>query len=182
MKKFLVVLAVAVSSVGFGQNKQITSKQIHKADSIVKSNIDFKLVEAELVVLINNYRSSKNLNVLLYDTNLCSAAKFQVTYNISLNKLTHDNTPSGYKNVIDRVEKFTGIRPNTAGEILAQTNPLFSVAYNRTIAEELFQQWKDSPGHNAVMLSNRMITIGLYVNRKDSNSGAIYGGVVVNSL
>jgi uncharacterized protein YkwD len=181
MKKLLLAASLLVSSLAFSQPKQLTSAQIERAASIVKSNIDFKAIESELIVLINAYRLSLNLDTLIFDSNVQKAAKFQVDYNISINKLTHDNLGSMY-GVLDRVEKFTLVRPSTAGEVLANMSPLFSSGYDQTIAEFIFTMWKNSPGHNKILVSPKMKTIGVSVSRKDNKSGAIFAGAVLNSL
>jgi uncharacterized protein YkwD len=180
MRKLFLAASLLVSSLAFSQVK-LTSAQIHRADSIVKSNIDFASIELELIVLINEYRKSLNLDTLKYDSKVHNAAKCQVDYNISINKLTHDNIGE-LNGILERVEKFTGIRPSTAGEVLATTTPLSSEAFNRTIAEHLFILWKDSPSHNAIIISPKMKSIGVSVNRKTNTSGAIYAGAVLNSL
>jgi uncharacterized protein YkwD len=181
MRKLLLATSLLISGLSFSQTKQLTAEQLRRADSIVKSNINFKAIELELIVLINAYRLSLNLDTLVYDVNVQKAAKFQVDYNISINKLTHSNQ-SALVSVLDRVEKFTNIRPNTAGEVLANMSPLFSSGANQTISEFIFEMWKASPGHNAILISNRMKSIGVSVNRKDNKSGAIFAAAVLNSL
>ena len=178
MKKLLFAASLLVSSLAFSQPKQLTSAQIERAASIVKSNIDFKAIESELIVLINAYRLSLNLDTLIFDSNVQKAAKFQVDYNISINKLTHDNLGSMHS-VSDRVEKFTSNRPNKGGEVLANMSPLFSSGYDQTIAEFIFTMWKTSPGHNAILISPNTKLIGVYVSRKDNKSGAIFAGAVI---
>jgi uncharacterized protein YkwD len=178
MKKLLFAASLLVSSLAFSQPKQLTPAQLKRADSIVKSNIDFKAIESELIVLINAYRLSLNLDTLIFDSNVQKSAKFQVDYNISINKLTHDNLGSMHS-VLDRVEKFTGNRPNKGGEVLANMSPLFSSGYDQTIAEFVFAMWKKSPGHNAILISSNTKLIGVYVSRKDNKSGAIFAGAVI---
>jgi uncharacterized protein YkwD len=180
MKKLFLAASLLVSSLAFGQVK-LTSNQLHRADSIVKSNIDFKSIEAELITLINAYRSSLNLDTLKYDSKVHNAAKCQVDYNISINKLTHDNIGE-LNGILERVEKFTGIRPSTAGEVLANMSPLCSSAFDQTIAEYIFEMWRKSPGHNAILISPKMKSIGVSINRKDNKSAAIFAGAVLNSL
>lgn len=181
MKKLVFAASLLVSSLTFSQTKQLTSTQIKKADSIVKSNINFKLIESELIVLINAYRLSLNLDTLIYDSNIQKAAEYQVNYNISINKLTHSNIGS-MNDLLTRVEQFTSIRPSTAGEVLANMAPLFSSAYNQTIAQFIIDMWKKSPGHNSILISPRMKSIGVSVNRKDRNSATIFACAVLNSL
>jgi uncharacterized protein YkwD len=178
MKKLLLAASLLVSALAFSQPKQLTSAQIKRADSIVKSNIDFKAIESELIVLINAYRLSLNLDTLLFDSNVQKAARFQVDYNISINKLTHDNLGS-MSGVLDRVEKFTDKRPNKGGEVLANMSPLFSSGYNQTIAEFIFAMWKKSPGHNTILISSSTKLIGVSVGRANNKSGAIYAGAVI---
>jgi uncharacterized protein YkwD len=180
MKKLFLIFSVAVCSFSFGQAR-ITSDQIRKADSIIKSDINFTAIEAELIVLINAYRLSLNLDTLLHDPLIQATAKFQVDYCISINTLTHDNVGK-MKGILERVESFTGFSPNTAGEVLANVMPMVSVANNQTIAETILSHWKMSPGHNAVLISPNMKTIGVSINRKNSLSGFFYAGAVLNSF
>lgn len=181
MKKLLLAASLLVSVLAISQTKILTSAQIKRAADIVASDINFKSIESELIVLINAYRLSLNLDTLVFDSNVQKAAKFQVDYNISINTLTHSNLGS-MNGVLDRVEKFTLTRSRTAGEVLANMSPLFSSGYDQTIAEFIFAMWKKSPGHNTILISPRMKSIGVSVGRKNNKSGAIYAGAVLNSL
>ena len=180
MKKLLISISLLISTLAFSQPKQLTIVQLRRADSIVKSNINFNEIESELIALINVYRLSLNLDTLVFDSNVQKAAKFQVDYNISINTLTHSNLGS-MNGVLDRVEKFTLTRSRTAGEVLANMSPLFSSVYDQTIAEFIFTMWKKSPGHNTILISSNTKLIGVSVGRKNNKSGAIYAGAVITN-
>jgi uncharacterized protein YkwD len=178
MKKLLLATSLLINILAFSQPKQLTSEQLRRADSIVKSNINFESIELELISLINAYRLTLKLDTLVYDTNVQKAAKFQIDYNISINKLTHSNI-NLLSDVSARVEKFTKIHPTTSGEVLASTSPLWVVSENRTIAESILEMWKSSPSHNTILTFPKMKSIGVSVNRKDKKSGAIFAGAVL---
>jgi uncharacterized protein YkwD len=180
MKKLFLVFSVAVSSFGFSQVK-LTRDHLIKIDSIVKSEINFTSIETELVVLINAYRLSLNLDTLLYNSSIQAAAKFQLDYCVSINKLTHDNE-GNLQGILERADKISGSYSVAAGEVLAGMLLHYAVAYNQSIAQYIFNQWKTSPGHNAIITSPKMKTIGISVSRVAPGSAGIWAAAVVNSF
>ena len=115
---------------------------------------DEDILRQELSERINNLRVSKGLNPLLFNETLKKAAEFHSQYMSKNNILSHDEKQSEYATPKLRVLAFDGKDFELVGE-----NVLFSTPQNFPIkskgiialADEMFNSWKNSPGHYANM-------------------------------
>ena len=113
--------------------------------------------------LINKYRLSKGLKTLYWDDRMWLAARNHNLYLWKLGDLTHDETKNGnfYSGIKpwDRMQfvMYDAYKMKIYGE-----NCLYNFSYDNvnslnenalSIAEQSFEQWKKSPGHNANMLN-----------------------------
>lgn len=101
-------------------------------------NYDFyevKQFDYELLVLVNAWRIQNNLNKLVLDQFTCNVSYSHSLYMAENKKASHDYF---YK----REKAFNG-------KMLYE-----AVGYNYSSAKAIFDAFKKSPGHNAVMLSD----------------------------
>lgn len=169
MKKFLVVLAVAVSSVGFGQVIQITKQKHIDALTYSNSDLDIKQFESELLNLINAYRNEHGLSKLDLDSNLHKAALVQSEYMVSINKVTHVNSNSDFSNFSKRIIYFLEGQKKYSVENCCTGNLYLCFIEGLSPAQQIFDLWKNSPGHNANMLNLNINKIGVSLSRSISN-------------
>lgn len=99
--------------------------------------------EEDLLVLINNYRHDNNLRPLSFERNLIVLAKEHSEYQQQKNDLNHDNFS-------DRCSRAGG------------SGCVENVGWNYSTPESQFNGWKNSPGHNANMLSASVNKCGIY--------------------
>lgn len=106
--------------------------------------------EIKLVKLINDYRSNRGLGELVLVDKLSNAAHAHSADMAANNYFSHDSQNGA--NFADRI-KATGYSPNTSlGE---------NIAAGMWKAAEVFNAWKQSPGHNGIMLSKDYKAIGV---------------------
>ena len=106
--------------------------------------------EQEFLRLINQYRGSKGLGKLQISRTLGAAADHHSRQMASADYFSHTllNGVSWSKNLAKHGYKFNTFK----GE---------NIAAGRAAASEAFQQFKDSPTHNAVMLDPNFTAIGI---------------------
>ncbi|CAN5820993.1 hypothetical protein BH23ACT12_BH23ACT12_02220 [soil metagenome] len=128
--------------------------------------------EAAFCTLINNYRSSSGLPALMVSERLTNAAEWHSTDMAAKNYFSH--TDSTGRDPFQRMSAFGYSYSTYRGENIAAGN---------ATASATFDQWKNSPGHNANMLNGNYKVIGI---GKASNTASTYrhywttdlGGVV----
>jgi uncharacterized protein YkwD len=154
MKKLFVILSILISSVVYagGEGEYVSLKEKFMVEYIERSKtpylyssnkgsdtIDFRnfneyLVEYLILKKINNHRLSNGGNILVEDTLLKDLAKGW-SYTMDTSNYMYHNPELPAMECITRI-----------------SNDAIKVTYN-DLAEETFQIWKNSKGHNAVMLS-----------------------------
>ncbi len=108
--------------------------------------------EQQLLVLINNYRASKGLGKLVMGQHISAAAG-------------HHSKDMGVRNYFSHTTLGTGHGPTE--RMLAHGYPADTTWRGENIAagnsdpSRTFEQWKNSPGHNAIMLSTKANAIGI---------------------
>ena len=117
--------------------------------------------EAELVGLINAYRAEHGLPALRLQDNLSASAEHRVQAMAARNAFGHDVGGTFADLLTDHGYLWRGGR--WSGEDIAAGN---------ATAAETFQQWVDSPRHNAVLLDPRYRDIGVGYTRR---AGTTYG-------
>ena len=130
--------------------------------------------EAALCTMINNYRATNGLGALMVSPTLTNAAEWYSNDMASKNYWYSNHTDSLGRDPFKRMADF-GYTFNTyKGE---------NIAAGYAAAADTFNQWKNSPGHNANMLNANYKAIGI---GKGSNTASTYrhywtndfGGVV----
>jgi hypothetical protein len=115
--------------------------------AVVSTGLDIE--ETAFLGLINKYRKDNGKGELKINTNLTTASKW-----LSQDMATKgyfDHTDSQGRDFFTRLKAF-GYSTAPAGE---------NIAAGYMLASETFLQWKNSPGHNANMLSGDYTVIGI---------------------
>jgi len=115
--------------------------------------------EKQLLQLINTLRGEKGLGPLQVNDNLVNAAKWLSNDMASKNYFSHNDSQG--RDLKQRLTAF-GYTAFPQGENIGG-------GYSR--AEEVFQGWKDSPGHNENMLGSAYRYIGI---SRAYNAAALY--------
>ncbi|MFT5780538.1 MAG: hypothetical protein ACI837_003500 [Crocinitomicaceae bacterium] len=108
----------------------------------------------ELSEKINSLRISKGLSALLVSEPLKKAAILHSAYMVKSKVLSHDEKSSRYRTPYKRVRSQKGKAFELVGEnILYSTPQKFPLSKKEisALAEEMFNSWKNSPGHYANM-------------------------------
>ena len=137
-KRILLFLIIIIPLISFSQ---LTDK-------------DKGLLRQELSERINNLRISKGLQPLLFSDTLKKAAEFHSEYMAKNDVLSHDEKHSKYATLKKRVLAFEGKEFEIVGEnVLFSTPQNFPIKKKEIIAlaDEMFNSWKNSPGHYANM-------------------------------
>ena len=116
---------------------------------------DTKVLRQELSNRINNLRISKGLKPLIFNGTLRIAAEFHSNYMVNNDTLTHDEKDAKYSSPSDRVMAFSGSDFELVGENILYSKTQNFPLKNKDIivlAEEMFLDWKNSPGHYANMI------------------------------
>ncbi len=128
------------------------------------------IAQQELVRLINQYRVSSGLTTLATDSKLDSASTIRAK---EIEETFDHVRPNGrsFSSVLTQVG-YTGYR--AAGENIASFGGYGNVTGIQA-ADFLFNQWKNSPGHNANMLtpSYTHVSFGVYTDEE-----SVYGATI----
>ena len=172
MKRLAFILVVALFGTLNAQNtfvRRITEQQYLDAVAYSKSDLDIKKFESELINLINSYRKSNGLKALELDANLVKAAQIQSDYMASTNEVTHKNSKVGFETMTQRIKYFY-IGSYGVSLENACTGSLYSCFLdNISPAQQIFNIWKSSPGHNQNMLNTKVNKIGLTISRTNGS-------------
>jgi len=118
-------------------------------DCTVDASIDAE--EQELLRLINGHRRDNGLDPLVLSARLSRAAAWKAQHMAQRDYFSHDDEGSG-RTFVDRLRD-CGYTANTwLGE---------NIAAGHETARTTFNQWRDSRGHNAIMLSEDYKAIGI---------------------
>mgnify|MGYP001032325453 CR=1 FL=1 len=145
-----LVLFLALSAGIFGTPGLVKAddEQIAAPASAEQANpLDSE--EQSFIQLINDYRKANGLGELVYQPQMEDAAKWMSQDMAEKNYFSH--TDSLGRNPFDRMADF-GYEGGWMGENLAA---------GRDLAQDAFNQFKNSPGHNANMLKAPYTKIGV---------------------
>lgn len=106
--------------------------------------------EQEFMALLNDYRAQNDLGPILIDPSIQAAAEWMSTDLGANNYFSH--TDSNGQSPWDRMCNFGYCHNTWKGE---------NIAAGYVTAEAVFQGWKDSPGHNANMLGEHYVVMGI---------------------
>lgn len=153
MKKKTVATILAAIMVGLASFAWIFTASTPKATAVINE-------EVELLNLINNYRAQNGLGKLVLSQKLTQAAAAHSADMASKNYFQHNSLNGA--SFSDRI-KATGYPGNTyLGENIAAGYPG---------ALDTFNRWKNSPGHNAIMLGKNFKAVGI---NRAANAGSNY--------
>jgi len=148
MKRTILLALIALGlAVGLGHGA--TSTAFAGPNCAVDGSIDSE--EQEFLRLINNYRQQNGLRTLVLSDTLNKSSQWKSNHMANLDYFAHDDTPIG-RTWVQRIRD-CGYTYNTyLGENLAAGN---------STASATFDQWRNSPGHNANMLNANYVAIGI---------------------
>jgi uncharacterized protein YkwD len=106
--------------------------------------------EAALVLLINDYRLEHGLSTLEVSPTLTAAARWMSEDMAEHNRLSH--TDSLGRVPSERMAAFGYTQAGLWGEMIRAGSGT---------AEDAFEAWRNSPGHNAVMLTDGFVAVGV---------------------
>ena len=157
MKNLLIILMILISSVGYSQtgtgrenlspserfvveyNERCKTPYLYSEDKgneiVDYQNFNKDLVEYLILVKINNHRVSNGVGLLVEDTLTKQLAR-------------------GWSEVMDSTSSFYHNPESSAMECISKTNSSARVETYNEMAESNFQTWKNSKGHNYVMLKS----------------------------
>jgi uncharacterized protein YkwD len=121
---------------------------------------DKNLFRTELFTKINELRKSKGLNPLRLNDTLKLAAQLHSEFMAKHDLLIHIEKENIYKTVNDRVHAFKGYDFELIGENVLRTSPKnfpLKKSDASKIATEMFNAWKNSPGHYENMIRPEFI-------------------------
>lgn len=95
-----------------------------------------KIIEVEILELINAYRIEKNLNSLNNLSVIKSVAYTHTDYMVSINQVSHDNF---YQRKASLVSNVSAVKVSE------------NVAYAYSSAQSVVSAWLNSPGHKATI-------------------------------
>ena len=182
MKKLFLVFSVAFSSFAFGQTTSdvhVTTKEEFAAAKLkATSPYDIKVYEIQVIKLVNEYRISKGLNALEYDTSLYKAAIMQSDYMAVNSKVTHYNSTDGMYSHVSRIQHFLGRSTKAAAECCTNSSLFINFIRNYNHAQFIFDAWKNSKPHNSILLDPAETKIAVSISR-NGNAEYIYACLVV---
>lgn len=156
--KLAVTLAAVVvaSAIALGPPPSTNAGPNCSADASVDA------VEQQVVNLINGHRADNGLPPLALSATLSRSASWKSNHMAGNDYFAHDDVPIG-RSFLDRIRD-CGYTHNTwIGENIAAGNES---------ARATFNQWRDSAGHNANMLSDNYTAIGI---GRAYDAGSTYG-------
>lgn len=119
------------------------------------SESNVKQLRTELANHVNQLRESLGVNALNFDVTLRKAAEIHSAYMAKTNTLSHKQRKGTYSTPAKRVRKSGSKDFEIVGEnILYSTEQDFPLSKKEVsaLAKEMFESWKNSPGHYANMI------------------------------
>jgi uncharacterized protein YkwD len=181
MKKLLIVFSLASINMLLSQNNvNVITKQQHlDAKSKASSTFDYKSYESKVIDRINEYRKSKGLKVLEFDSTLYLAADYQAVYMAENDTVTHYPEIPGMEYPGLRV-KFFGKQYKILGECVTNSSLYLNFLNNIFHDNSIFELWKNSKPHNNILLRNDVTKISVAIGRK-GNSDYLFACLLVSN-
>ena len=174
MKLILFSFFAILSFSSFSQetNHDDPFEKYSKNSIIFLESCDFKKPINQTLQLINDYRKQKGLNPVRLDPNMSTFANQFILKLLDENVLYHSDLNGGVYSVENLFSEFG------FGSLIG----LNEKWYNQ-IAQQTFDSWKKSPGHNANMLNPDISFVGLSyevkTNSKNGNYSYVLDGIMV---
>lgn len=139
-------------------------------DNVISKAEFTKIVCDKMHELVNNYRKANGKDEFTIDPNLDNSAYLKSKHMVDFKYFSHDYNG---QDCFDLIYSLSDEEVN--GENIAQ-NYLKSNTLTKSSAEDLaqrlFVQWKNSPGHNANMLRDSFTSFGFRI--EISSNGYVY--------
>ena len=159
------------------ENGQVTRKSltytIKEVNYSVNTSEFNKVVYDEMYRLVNEHRNNNGLKSLAVDSVMEECAYGKSKHMSDNNYFSHSYEGKYWWNMYpEKYENACAIGENIIRSYI-NPNKVYTKEECKEIANELFESWKNSSGHNANMLSENFeaIGFGIYVN----SSGYLYG-------
>jgi uncharacterized protein YkwD len=161
MKNIVVsILMVFVTVFGFGQEAyRLTLDQVKKLEAMKTKTYNYADIESEFLTVINKYRTDNNIKVVERDSSLDNFVLSQAQYNMKNRLNGHDSEMSAQ----DRFKSFKLYRILGENALRSGYSFCFIDGNEFTIAENVFELWKRSAGHNRIMLLSDATKIGISI-------------------
>jgi hypothetical protein len=120
-------------------------------DTIRINTLNYRLLDSLVWVECNAYRKEKRLNPVAWNDTIYAASSHHSEYQVYYNILGHGETrimPEREK----EQEHYNVIRVFSAEICLYNYCDVDKTTYNE-LAKKMITQWKNSPGHNAIMIT-----------------------------
>ncbi|MGN1081506.1 MAG: SafA/ExsA family spore coat assembly protein [Acutalibacteraceae bacterium] len=143
-------------------NPQINDPSLIYVGQVINiPNIDsIKELEMQVIELINRQRSANGLQTLSYNRELCRAARYKSQDMIDKGYFAHQSPT--YGSPFTMMQNF-GLKFSAAGE---------NIAYGQETPESVMNDWMNSPGHRANILSAVYNQVG--VGAAKASNGTCY--------
>jgi uncharacterized protein YkwD len=125
MKKLFVILSILISSVGYATEP---------TDTFKTESADIEFLEKLVLKKISEYRVSNGVKYLVWDDTLGKGSRDHSEWMVKNNKFEHA------KNI------------NSLGECIIITSDGAGICTYDKVANFIVNGWKESPGHNAILL------------------------------
>jgi len=137
----------------------LTYEQVDELKKMYKITYNYTEIENEFLDVINRYREEHNLITLVRDTSLDSFVLKQNTYNKEHRLNGHDSDITAE----ERFKSFKKYKIYGENAIRSGYVACFSENGKCSIAENVFNGWKESVGHNKIMLAKGTYKIGISI-------------------
>ena len=115
-------------------------------EKISESKLEYTDIELEILDLVNEYRSSKGLNILVKLDIISSVAMTHTNYMVETGIVNHDNFAERNENLII----------NAAAKSVGE-----NVAYGYSSANGVVNAWINSEGHRALIENEKYTHFGI---------------------
>lgn len=115
-------------------------------ESSNKIKVEYSKIELEILKLINDYRSTKDLPSLMKMNIISTVAKSHTNYMVEINQVNHDHFSERYEKLV------TEVNAKIVGE---------NVAYGYNSAQGVVNSWIKSTEHRALLENEKYTHFGI---------------------
>jgi len=187
MKTLILILLLPLSVLG--QTRTVTLDEISEFNSkfdSVYSNFSVDSLNIHFEKCLNEYRLSKGVPLVSYNSDLNVVSKEQSDFCSVLGKLTHYQYENKSKESPEDRMTFYGFNSDLIGEdLIKYPSKLTFFNYYKSsmsiydvISKSFIDSWSKSEGHNAMLLTSNGKMVSLSITRKGDS---FYGCYVILS-
>jgi uncharacterized protein YkwD len=187
MKTLILILLLPLSVLG--QTRTVTLDEISEFNSkfdSVYSNFSVDSLNIHFEKCLNEYRLSKGVPLISYNSDLNVVSKEQSDFCSVLGKLTHYQYENKSKESPEDRMTFYGFNSDLIGEdLIKYPSKLTFFNYYKSsmsiydvISKSFIDSWSKSEGHNAMLLTSNGKMVSLSITRKGDS---FYGCYVILS-